>query len=45
MGSTDRDHIQRPYIAQLAALQLIEERDGKWQLTAFGEARAAASRN
>ena len=38
-GSTDQDQIRLTYLAQLAALQLIEARNGKWQLTVIGRAR------
>ena len=40
-GSVEQDQIQ---LAHLAALQLIEMRDGKWQLTAIGHARMAGGK-
>ena len=40
-AGSDVGRIQLAYLEQLAALQLIEARDGKWQLTEFGEARTA----
>ena len=42
-GSVDQDQIQLAHLAHLAALQLIETRDGKWQLTAIGHARMAGT--
>lgn len=38
-GWTDHDLIRLALLAQLAALQLIEARNGKWRLTVMGHAR------
>lgn len=42
---SDFDRIQLAHIEHLAALQLIEARDGKWQLTEFGAARTGVAKN
>ncbi len=38
------DQAQLAYLRHLADLWLIESRDGKWELTEFGEARLSAER-
>lgn len=40
--ATDQDKFQPRHLAQLAALRLVELRDGKWRLTTMGSARNAS---
>ena len=42
-GGSPFDQIQLAHLKQLVALQLVEERDGRWGLTAMGRARITIS--
>ena len=44
-GTVNHDQIQLAHLAQLAALELIEKRHGKWRLTEMGGARTAVDRS
>ena len=42
-GGAAVDQIQLAHLKQLVALQLVEERDGRWGLTAMGRTRITFS--
>ncbi|WP_428665075.1 hypothetical protein [Reyranella sp.] len=43
-GAADQDFIALRYLEHLAALNLIEAREGAWQLTKYGEMRVAGDK-